>query len=167
MQEQIVHSPKELFVLPFADMITIGKKIGEALEIRAMNQSELARKIGVDPKNINNYVNDTRKPKPEILKKIAQGLELPVGWFYGEQYSGLSESPAPAFEHQPTAGGWSATRDALVSKATLFAWQITQDLKPSEISEIARKAADAAMKVDPKNPRMSKDLVKYVMGEGD
>ena len=50
--------------------MTLGKELKELLEEKGMNQTELARLIGVTPTTICRYVNDKGNPNDENLKKI-------------------------------------------------------------------------------------------------
>jgi transcriptional regulator with XRE-family HTH domain len=62
--------------------MTIGEKIRMYREYRGYNQIELAKVSGINVGTIRKYELGIRNPKPDQLKKIADGLMLSESIFY-------------------------------------------------------------------------------------
>ena len=65
-------------------------KIKEALELRGMNQSEVARRLGVSPSTVNKWVNGTREPYAGHLLELADMLRVDIDYLYGR-----TDDPTP------------------------------------------------------------------------
>ena len=73
----------------------IGRRIREIRTTQGLSQSELGERVGLSADRIQKYENGARKPKPELLKKIAAALNVrstalidPVpGNFIGAMYA--------------------------------------------------------------------------------
>lgn len=55
-------------------MSTLGDRIAQLLKEKNMNQRELAAKIGSTEMTVSRYVRNERKPKADVLAKIASAL---------------------------------------------------------------------------------------------
>lgn len=64
---------------------TIGGRIRRRMEELLLNQSELARRTGIERTDVNRIVNDHRKPRPDQLTWIAKVLDLSEMELLGEQ----------------------------------------------------------------------------------
>ena len=67
------------------DAKKLGKKIKLARIELDMNQTDLAKKIGVKQKSISRYETGLSMPSIETLMKISKVLKKPVGYFLGEK----------------------------------------------------------------------------------
>lgn len=56
-----------------------GPALAQALRIRHVTQSELARRLAVTRTTVNEWVNDKSAPAPETVFKIERALGLPPG----------------------------------------------------------------------------------------
>ncbi len=65
-------------------MSSFGKKLRECREEKGMNQSELARALGVHHSIIGKYERDEVKPTIDVVKNIASALDTTVGYLLGE-----------------------------------------------------------------------------------
>jgi transcriptional regulator with XRE-family HTH domain len=65
-------------------MSSFGKKLRECREEKNMNQSELARQLGVHHSIIGKYERDEVKPTIDVVKNIAAALDTTVGYLLGE-----------------------------------------------------------------------------------
>lgn len=70
----------------------IGSIIKELRKKRGLTQRELANICGLSEISIRSYENNTRKPKIENLKKIANSLEVDVTDFYDWNKLNFNES---------------------------------------------------------------------------
>lgn len=60
------------------------KKIKIAMAEMGLNQSMLAKKLGVKPNTISQWLSGTNSPKIDTLKKIAKATGKPVNYFFAE-----------------------------------------------------------------------------------
>ena len=67
------------------DAKKLGKKIKLARIELDMNQTDLAKKIGVKQKSISRYETGLSMPSIETLMKISKVLKKPTGYFLGEK----------------------------------------------------------------------------------
>jgi phage repressor protein C with HTH and peptisase S24 domain len=67
----------------FLDMTT-GNRIAAAREAENLNQSELARALGVSPQSVQAWESDKNTPRPKRLKEIAKILGVSAGYLMGE-----------------------------------------------------------------------------------
>lgn len=63
----------------FPPMETIGSRIAAARENKGLNQSELARRLGVRPQSVQAWEADKNTPRPRRLADIAAALGVDVG----------------------------------------------------------------------------------------
>ena len=59
--------------------------IREAREAAGLNQTELAKIIGVAPNTLNGYESGKHDPKSELLVKIAQACNVTVDYLLGKE----------------------------------------------------------------------------------
>ena len=59
-------------------------KLTTRLKQLGMTQRDLANEIGVTEATISRYVKGEREPNDELLAKIAQSLEVTIGYFKDE-----------------------------------------------------------------------------------
>lgn len=52
-------------------------RLREAMEIEGVSQSELARRMGVTPALVWQYVNKNRSPGFDMVEKFAEALRIP------------------------------------------------------------------------------------------
>lgn len=67
----------------FLDMTT-GTRIAAAREAKKLNQSELARMLGVSPQSVQAWESDKNTPRPNRLKEIASALGVTASYLMGE-----------------------------------------------------------------------------------
>jgi transcriptional regulator with XRE-family HTH domain len=63
----------------------LGNKILELSKQKGITQRDLANKIGITEVSISRYIHGTRIPNANIIKKIAEVLEVSVGEILGEK----------------------------------------------------------------------------------
>lgn len=64
---------------------TCGTRIKEALRIRGMKQSELAKKTGISKSMISEYLHDKYEPKQGNVQLIAEALNIPINYLLGQE----------------------------------------------------------------------------------
>ena len=65
-------------------MDMVGERIKDALKIRNINQKELAYMVDVSEVTMSRYISGTRYPKSDIIKKIANALDVPVSYLVSD-----------------------------------------------------------------------------------
>lgn len=71
-------------------MSMLGNRLRQARKKKGFTQEYVAEKIGVTYQTISNYERDERDPDTETLTKLANLLEVPVGWLVGQ-----TDDPTP------------------------------------------------------------------------
>ena len=59
------------------------QRLAEAMELRGMNQPELAKALGTTRQTVNNYVLGNTFPKPDVLATIARTLRVSSDYLIG------------------------------------------------------------------------------------
>lgn len=86
LEETDVMDHNETFVLqkPTTNK-TFGQLLKDILKARGLNTSTLAKlDIGVKAIQIGHYTRDSRLPHVTVLQRMAEVLNVPVGYFFGE-----------------------------------------------------------------------------------
>ncbi len=65
--------------------MNIGEKIFQAMKEKGFSQIDLSKRIGINRSMISKYINGANNPSIKTLKKIADVLDKPLSWFYGEE----------------------------------------------------------------------------------
>lgn len=63
--------------------MSIGNRITIALEMRGMNQKELANKARMTEVTISRYVNNERTPNAKAIKTLCKTLCVSADWLLG------------------------------------------------------------------------------------
>jgi len=81
----------------------IGERIKQARKSLSMNQSDLARRLGVSQPAVANWEAGVHDPRPLMLVKIAEALDVPLAWLAEGQRSGVEtdKQPAAAYLRRP------------------------------------------------------------------
>lgn len=66
-------------------MDTFGQRLVASREKHNMSQKELAERLGITPTRLNYWEKDKREPAIEMIKSIAQILELDANYLIGYQ----------------------------------------------------------------------------------
>ena len=64
-------------------MVTISKRIKQALEIRNMKQADLVSATGIGKSSISTYLSGEYEPKQRNIYKIAHALNVSEAWLMG------------------------------------------------------------------------------------
>lgn len=72
-------------------MMVLGSRIKQRRIEMHMSQEELGKLIGVTKVAISNYENNTRTPKLDKISKLAEVLNLEVGYILGQDVNIVSE----------------------------------------------------------------------------
>lgn len=73
----------------------LGEKIRSARQKSGLTQSALAARIGLSPQRISQYESNYRRPRPDMLARIAQEIGVPISYFREDEY--LSSADAYVF----------------------------------------------------------------------
>lgn len=68
-------------------MASFGKKLRECREAKELSQAELARKISAHHSIIGRYERDEVKPTVDVVKKLADILNVTAGYLLGDSES--------------------------------------------------------------------------------
>ena len=71
----------------------VGEKIKIALEVKGMSQKELSEKAHATEASISRYINGERYPKWQIVKRIADVLDVSLDWLADRKTENSSEKP--------------------------------------------------------------------------
>lgn len=63
-----------------------GAELKERLSTTHISLSEIARKMGIKPQDLNALFN-VKDTKTGTIERLSQALELPIAFFYGDSYS--------------------------------------------------------------------------------
>ena len=66
------------------------QRLREAMRMRKVGGTELAKKVGTSPSNITHYRNGNYSPKLPTVKKMAEVLKVNPAWL-----AGIVEDPEP------------------------------------------------------------------------
>lgn len=66
--------------------LNFGEKLKDIRLEKKLTQSELADMVGCSAIAISRYENDKREPNMEVLKKIADALNIDIGYFFQDVY---------------------------------------------------------------------------------
>lgn len=66
-------------------MHTFGQRLVASRESRNLSQKELAEKLGITPTRLNYWEKDKREPAIEMIKAIAQALDVDTNYLIGYQ----------------------------------------------------------------------------------
>ncbi|MFA5168256.1 MAG: helix-turn-helix transcriptional regulator [Candidatus Omnitrophota bacterium] len=66
-------------------MKTIAERIKQYREALPLSQSEFSKKTGLTPAAISQFESGEREPSLDSLRKLAEGLNVPVGYLVGEE----------------------------------------------------------------------------------
>ena len=60
------------------------ERLKKILEYKKISWEELCKIAKINPKAFNNYLKGRKDPSPDLLKRVAAALNVPVGYFFGE-----------------------------------------------------------------------------------
>ena len=106
--------------------MTIGEKLRSARITMNLSQIELAEKVGVSERSIYNYEQTETYPKPTILKKLAEVLNVTVTYLMDEEETDKDKNidQEMFIANAKNKHGYKGAREAteLINRATaLFA----------------------------------------------
>ena len=85
--------------------MTIGEKIKRYRKERGLTQKELGEKCGIADSAIRRYELNGARPKIETIQKIANALDIPVEYLFGEINLGLiTENDVEVIEYCASKG---------------------------------------------------------------
>jgi transcriptional regulator with XRE-family HTH domain len=71
-----MHCPDEIAAV-------IGDGIRRARTLCGITQDELAAALGISLDDVQDYEHGRRRPRPEVLVRIAHALGVPIGFMFG------------------------------------------------------------------------------------
>lgn len=92
--DEMQHLTKEQF----------GRKLYELMSTRGWNQSDLARRAGMNRDNISQYVRGRTYPTPKFLQKLAKALDIAPDDLLPNYYEDAIERSSPTFEYREIPG---------------------------------------------------------------
>lgn len=90
--------------------MSIGQKIKGLRKGLALNQQELADKIGIDRSNISLWERDLVTPSPHNMKAVAEVLKVDASYFYDDKYLTLLVTVQVILEE---FGVWKAEKERI------------------------------------------------------
>lgn len=80
-----------------------GNRLKNALEAKGLTQVNLACFLGVNPTSVSRWVNGDRNPRDNLKKKIADYLDVTVGYLMGDERTENSSSVVQQLEETKNA----------------------------------------------------------------
>jgi Zn-dependent peptidase ImmA (M78 family)/transcriptional regulator with XRE-family HTH domain len=97
----------------------MGDKLLQALKLRRMKPTTLAKEVGVTRAAISTYEKDLRSPSPEVMGRICQVLEMPLGFFVNN-INYISE-PKGAMFYRSYSSTLKMARESVEEKHKIYA----------------------------------------------
>lgn len=100
-------------------MTNIGKRIAIAREAKGLNQSELARALGVRPQSVQAWEASRNIPRPKKLEAIAVALGTSIGHLMGEPDRANRAWASPVISDGKIVSGQAASNHRIDAAAVL------------------------------------------------
>lgn len=81
-----------------------GRKLYEIMSSRGWNQSELARRAGMNRDNVSQYIRGRTYPTPKFLSKLAKALDLTPDELLPNYYEDAVQRTTPPLEYREIPG---------------------------------------------------------------
>lgn len=141
-------------------MNTFGQRLVASREKCNMSQKELAERLGITPTRLNYWEKDKREPAIEMIKSIAQILDIDANYLIGYQPKSKT-APSISDEAMKLAQDYDTRMDNWGRKQV----RSTADIEIARCSEQAK-----AQKEQPKRPRptvtLRRPLTQVAAAEG-
>lgn len=80
------------------DVSTFGDRLARARDYAGMNQSQLARRLGVKLQTIRNWESDRSEPRANRLQMLSGLLNVSIVWLMSGEGDGAPTEPDPTTE---------------------------------------------------------------------
>ena len=70
--------------------MNFGERLGEILEDKDISQKDFAKLLNIAPSTLNGYIKNRRQPDVEMLKKMAETLNISVDYLIGADISAFT-----------------------------------------------------------------------------
>lgn len=101
-------------------MDTFGQRLVASREKRNLSQKELAELLGITPTRLNYWEKDKREPAIEMIKLIAQVLDLDTNYLIGHQpQNKKTPDTAEAVPGEDVSNMFDKLNDLLVSEGII------------------------------------------------
>jgi len=117
------------------DRKSIGERIAHYREAAGLNQSELARRLGVTPQSVQKWESGGA-PRTRRLEQIAETLEIPVGNLVGRPSESAKTAGEWPFERF-TLEDWAALSERDKGKVEGYAESLLSGTKRPETEKTA------------------------------
>lgn len=129
---------------PIGAMIDMRERLKTGIDQAGVKQAEVARRVGITPQRLNNYLNRGTLPDVETLARLAKVLRVSTDWLLGLNDSGPVEI-RPVVGRLLELDGLDSTRAAAIADAVQEALRIVAAL-PDE-GDVALRSRVAAQTV--------------------
>lgn len=116
-----------------------GSELKERLLDTRLSLSEIARRMGIKPQDLNALFN-VQDTKTGTLERLSKALELPIAYFYGDTYNVQGNGNALATgDHSTASSSDDRLIELLMSKDTQLTMSMQQTSKAQEqITELIK-----------------------------
>ena len=80
----------------------LSKKIKIAMLDSGLNQTQLAKEIGISRQSLSEWLSSCENPKLENIKKIAKATNKPVNYFFEQNGENIANGNSTINVNQPT-----------------------------------------------------------------
>lgn len=125
-----------------------GMELKEKLLSRGYTITYIANKLGTIPQNLNSWFN-SQDVRSGTIEKLAEVLELPIAYFYGEAYGNMSQVSGnnnATGSHNTVNASDDRLLDLLVSKDAQLTMAMQQTSKAQEQTDKAQNQMEMLIK---------------------
>lgn len=113
------------------------KKIKIAMAEMGLNQTTLAKKLGVKPNTVSQWLTGTNTPQMATLKKVAQATGKPVNYFFDNSVSVKGNSNVVGKNNKASSDDLQKDIQLLSTKVELLAAKL--QILETEIKALKQK----------------------------
>lgn len=138
-------------------------RLHAAMAARSVDQSELARRLGITSQAVNQWLAGETAPKGKRVARVAEELGVSLDWLLAGR-GGLSETPAPGAAFAwPEAG---LSDDQTVDLAARLEQMLREEGMPADIRTVTRLLAITLRDVQAIAGRMPlAERIEFVLSE--
>jgi transcriptional regulator with XRE-family HTH domain len=123
----------------------LATRIKQALDASGRKHKDVAAAVGVAAETLSRWTTGNRRPSTQKIARLSQVLGRPVGWFYGDELTGV----AGGDQLQRLEAALHAFREAVVAgEEPTAAWS-----RILGVPDVLTEAEQAAIRADPRGLR--------------
>jgi transcriptional regulator with XRE-family HTH domain len=108
-----------------------GIELKERLQATHISLSEIARKMGIKPQDLNALFN-VQDTKTGTIERLSNALDLPIAYFFGDSYNVTGSNNATAINHSTATASDDRLLSLLMQKDEQLTMAMRQTSKAQE-----------------------------------